>query len=155
MRPRKTNPTGQSHVSTSTATALSMVLYVRGLLTTTFLYVTALLHISLALVENCSRGRYDAGSADRRRLRAPMPLPAGAATGCSEAAEGVGVERAPVPALPAPPATNPLPPPRPQHRAFFTADGGGGPRDRGERASSEEAGDNTAIARWRRRQRAR
>jgi len=65
-------------------------------------------------------------------LRAWMPLPVGAAMGGNEAAEGVGTERAPVPALPAPPATNPSPPPRPQHRAFFTANGGGGPWDRAE-----------------------
>jgi len=54
-------------------------------------------------------------------LRARTPLPAGAATGYSEAVEGVGAERAPVAALPAPPATNLLPSTRPRHRAFFTA----------------------------------
>ncbi|KAG2577370.1 hypothetical protein PVAP13_6NG093403 [Panicum virgatum] len=56
-------------------------------------------------------------------LRARTPLPAGASMGYSKAVEGVGAQRAPVAALPAPPTTNPLPPTRPRHRAFFTANG--------------------------------
>ena len=83
-------------------------------------------------------------------LQARTPLPTGAATGYSEAAEGVGAERGPVPALPAASDESA------SSSAATTSSLLHGQRGRrvlgsSRRAGSEEAGDGAGTARWRRR----